>query len=335
MSRTVAVRGIAHYLPDTELAVPDLPELACLPEAAVAACLGLGIDRIRADDELSAADLAAGAARQVLADTGLSPSDVDALIVVDSRAPQTLISSEPARLQSMIGAGRAITFGVGGLGCVSLAPAVRIARALLADDEGIGNVLVVHGSKPATPGRYRHPVTVNGDGGQAVLLARSGPVRILDMLQCSNGEYWDLFTVDFRDRPVAQWREECTDQARYSFRLAVETRNRLQELYRLLLNRNGIRTSDVDAHIGQNLSAGSLRFTEEALGVRIAKACYENLRTHGHLGPNDMLLNLTSAIESGELADGGRAVLMGASPVAAWSLMLVENGDSGGKVHYL
>jgi 3-oxoacyl-[acyl-carrier-protein] synthase III len=334
MAGTVAVHTVAHYHPDTELAVPDLPELAGLTDAEAETCLSLGIDRIRADDGLSATDLAAGAAHQALAEAGLSPLDVDVLIVVDSRAPQALVSSEATRLQSVIGARHAVVFGVGGLGCVSLTPALRIARGLLNDDD-IGNVLVVHGSKPATPGRYRHPVTVNGDGGQAVLLARSGQIRILDMLQYSNGDYWDLFTVDYRDRPAAHWREECSDQTKYSFRLAVETRNRLRELYLRLLDRNGMSTSDVTGHIGQNLSAGGLRFVEDALGIRMAKACYENLRTYGHLGPNDLLLNLTSAIDGGEFPQGSRAVLMGASPVAAWSLMLVENGDSGGKVHYL
>lgn len=331
MPRPFALRTIAHFLPDNEVQVADLP----LGEQERETCRQLGIERIRADDALSAVDLAVNAATQALAKAGLDAQDLDALIVVDSRAPQTLLSSEATRVQAVLGARRAVTFGIGGQGCVSLAPALRAARAFLADEETAEHVLVVHGSKPATPNRYRHPVTVNGDAGQAVVIGRTGPLRVLDLAQFSNGDYWDLFAVDFRDRPVAQWREECADQSRYSFTLAMETRNRLRELYRDLLARNGMTRDDVHCHLGQNLSEASLRFTAESLDVEMAKACADNLRRFGHLGPNDMLLNLTAAIDGGELGPGQRAVLLGASPVAAWSLLLVENGDSGVMEHYL
>lgn len=331
MPRPFALRTVAHYLPDKEVLLTDLP----FSEQEWETGRQLGIERVRADDGLSAVDLAVRAANQALTQAGLGAQDLDALIVVDSRAPYTLLSSEATRVQAILGARRAVTFGVGGQGCVSLAPALRAARAFLADEETAEHVLVVHGSKPATPNRYRHPVTVSGDGGQAVVIGRTGPLRVLDMVQYSNGEYWDLFAVDFRDRPVAEWREECADQQKYSFKLAMETRNRLRDLYRELLARNGMRHGDVHCHLGQNLSEASLQFTAESLDVEIAKACADNLRRFGHLGPNDMLLNLTAAIGDGELGPGQRAVLLGASPVAAWSLLLVENGDSGATEHYL
>jgi 3-oxoacyl-[acyl-carrier-protein] synthase-3 len=328
MADTVGVTAVARYLPERSVAVADLPELAELSGAEADTCLRLGIDEIRVGDELSAVDLAVGAGNQVLAQAGLSPRDVDALIVIESRSPESLLSSEATRVQALLGARRAVTFSVGGLGCVSITPALLTARGLMAADDEVSTVLVVHGSKPATTKRYRHPVTVNGDGGQAVLLSKAGQIQVLDVMQMTNGDYWDLFTVDYRDRPTAQWREECTDLTGYSFRLAVETRNHLLEMYRRLLDRNGMRPSDVACHISQNLSAGSFQFIGESIGAPIAKSCHDNLRLHGHLGPNDMLFNLSTAIETGELAEGERAVLLNVSPVAAWSLLLVENRGS-------
>ncbi|MDT0541506.1 3-oxoacyl-ACP synthase [Streptomyces lonegramiae] len=334
MAATVALRAVAHYLPERTLKVPDLPELDELPAAEAETCLQLGIDEIRADDQ-SATELAAGAASRALADAGLSPHELDALIVIDARSPETLMSSEATRLQALLGARRALTFSVGGLGCASIGPALLAARGLLAADDTLDNVLIAHGSKPATPRRYRHPVTVSGDGGQAVLVSRRGPLRLLDVAQRTNGDYWNLFTVDYRDRPSADWREDCADVRSYSFKLAIETRNHLRELHRALLDRNGMRPADVGCHLSQNLSLGSFRFTEETLGVELAGVCAGNLRRHGHLGPGDVLLNLMSAIESGALAEGERAVLLNVSPVAAWSLLLVEHGDGGGTSHYL
>ncbi|WP_242587237.1 3-oxoacyl-ACP synthase [Streptomyces sp. MST-110588] len=305
----------------------ELPETAGLGPAERGVALGLGIERVRADDSVDAVTLAERAARGALAAARLTPQDADALIVVESRAPQTLLSSEATRLQHLLGADRAITFSVGGLGCVSLTPALLAARGLLAADPATRHVLVAHGSKPATPGRYRHPVTVNGDGGQALVLSRTGPVRLLDIVQETNGAYWDLFHVAFRDRPTARWREECQDPAAYSFRLAIETRNRLRALLGGLLERNGMCPGDITGFISQNLSVGSFGFTEEALDVKLLPVCRENLREYGHLGPNDIFLNLYSAVERKELAVGDRAVLINVSPVAAWSLLLVEIGD--------
>lgn len=322
----IALAASAWYLPDTSVAVAELPELAALSDAERATCAALGIDRVPADDTLTAAELAARAGRRALAAAGLDADDVDVVLTVEPRAPQTLVSSEATRLQAMLGAGRAMAFSVGGLGCASLTPALLAASGLLRADPDLANVLVLHGSKPAVPGRYRHPVTVNGDSGGALLLRRRGAVRIRDILLETNGAYADLFRVEYRDEKFAGWREECTDPAAYAFRLAVETRNRLRDLVARLLARNGLTVDEIPCYLTQNLSTAAFRNWSEAIGVPIAKACFDNLARYGHLGPNDVFFNLSCARESGEF--GGRAVLLNISPAAAWSALLVTTGDT-------
>ncbi|GLZ40294.1 3-oxoacyl-ACP synthase [Actinokineospora sp. NBRC 105648] len=326
-----ALRAASWYLPERTVAVADLPELAGMSGAERETCLALGIDRVPVDDSLTATDLGVRAARQVLVEAGISAAEVDVLIVVESRAPRALVASEATLPQALLGADRALSFTVGGLGCTSIVPGLLAARGLLAADPDLANVLVVHGSKPATPHRYRHPVTVNGDGGQAVLVARDGPVRIRDILVETSGKYWDLFRIDYRDLAWARWREECTDLPRYSFELAVETRNRLQSLLAQLLRRNGIRPGDVEHYVSQNLSAGAFRFYQEALDLKLADACSVNLRRYGHLGPNDALLNLYTAMGGGS----GLAVVFNVSPAASWSAMLVEFGATTARSHHL
>ncbi|MFF5216679.1 3-oxoacyl-[acyl-carrier-protein] synthase III C-terminal domain-containing protein [Micromonospora sp. NPDC000442] len=330
MSGTFALRTVASFLPERSVAVAELPELAYLGPAERQLCADLGIERIRTDPELDAFHLAAGAAGRALVAAGLGADQIGALVAVESRAPATLMSSAETRMQAHLGADRALTFSVGGLGCVSMTPALLVARGLLAADPELSDVLVVHGSTPATPRRYRHPVTVSGDGGMAAVVSRDGPLRVLDVLQETNGHYWDLFRVDYRDRPSARWSEQCRDLQEYSFTLTLESRDRLGAMYRRLLDRNGLAPADVARHVCHNLSLGGFRFLEETLGVTIAAACHDNLRDLGHLGANDVLLNLATEIGAGRLRDGERAVLISASPVAAWSMVLVEvDGDPG------
>ncbi|WP_172381945.1 ketoacyl-ACP synthase III family protein [Streptomyces sp. MNP-20] len=329
-----AIKAAACYHPDQVLPVAELPGLAELGDGERETCARLGIDEVRADETLSAFDLAVRAARQTLSEARLDAAELGALVLIDARVPDTLMSSAATRLQALLGAERALTFSVGGLGCVSLTPALLTARGLLAADGDLDHVLVVHGSKPPTPLRYRHPVTVSGDGGAAAVVSRRGPVRVLDVVQETNGAHWDLFRVDYRDRPAARWREECRDIPQYSFRLAVESRIRLRALHQRLLDRNNLAPGDISRYLSHNLSEGTFRFTEEALGIKISTTCFDNLRRYGHLGPNDVLLNLRTELDRGGLAEGQRAVLLSASPVAAWSLLLVEIGD-GATTHYL
>ncbi|MGN5634336.1 3-oxoacyl-ACP synthase [Streptomyces sp. AC154] len=319
----VAIRGAAWYLPEHTLPITDV---RTLDETERATRDALGIDTVRADDRLNAVALAERAARRALEQSGLDAGELGALVMVESRVQETFLSSEATQLQERLGAGNALTFSVGGLGCVSITPALLTARGLLAADPALDHVLVVHGSKPAAALRYRHPVTVNGDAGQALLLSRGGSIRIRDIAQLSNGRYWDLFHVDYRDRPTAQWREQCTELSTYSFRLAVETRNRLSSMLDDLLRRNGIGREDVGGFVSQNLSAGGFTFLEDSLGIELLPACRRNLRRYGHLGPIDVFLNLRTALDREEMAPGGLAVLINVSPVAAWSLLLVETG---------
>jgi 3-oxoacyl-[acyl-carrier-protein] synthase-3 len=328
----VVVSDAAWYLPEREIPVTGL---TALNEAERRSLAGLGIDTVRADDRLSALDLCERAGREVLDRAGLDARRLGALILVESRAPETFLSSEPTRLQHLLGAESATTFMVGGLGCVSVVPALLTARGLLAAEPGLEHVLVVHGSKPAAATRSRHPVTVNGDGGQALLLSRgsrsgSGGVRVRDIAQHTDGRFWDLFHVKYRDRPTSQWREECADPRTYSFRLALETRARLSALLDAMLERNGLCRAEVRGYVSHNLSTSGFRFTEESLDIGLHPVCRENLRRYGHLGPNDIFLNLYTALERKEFAAGDHVVLITASPVAAWSLLLVEIGPQEG-----
>ncbi|WP_240554210.1 3-oxoacyl-[acyl-carrier-protein] synthase III C-terminal domain-containing protein [Streptomyces niveiscabiei] len=315
---------MGHALPEASVRLDALPALAEPAGDRERTLRGLGIETVRVAEGTDATELAERAAREALRRGGIDGPELGGLIVVEQRAPGKLLSSEVTRLQRLLGAERALAFSVGGLGCVSVTPALLAARGLLAADPDLRDVLVVHGSTPASPYRYRHPVTVNGDGGQALLVSRSGALRVLDIAQETNGAYWDLFHVDYRDRPSAEWREECADLPGYSFRLAVETRDRLTAMLRTLLERNGMTPADVRGYVSQNLSAGGHAFTEEVLGIELLGVCRENLRRYGHLGPNDVFLNLHTALERGEFTEGDRVVVINVSPVAAWSLLLIE-----------
>ena len=319
--------GIAAFgvrLSGSPVRVEDLPEHARLDEPARHVFGNLGIDTVQVDEASDGAELAAGAVSDALASAGLTREGVDALVVVQGRVPPLLMTSEATRVQSATGVRDAMVFSVADLGCVSISSAFVLGAALLDSRPEWDNVLVAHGTKPPTPRRFRYPVTVNGDGGVAVLLRRDVRPRIIEVALETNGEYWDLYRVDFKDKPFRDWAEECRSLKEYSFKLAIESRNRFSAMNRAVLERAGVTYADVDHFMMQNLSSGAFRFYEEFFEIEFAKACKTNLARYGHLGSMDVPLNLHTGIAGGEVAPGDLVLIMNNSPVAAWSTMLVE-----------
>jgi 3-oxoacyl-[acyl-carrier-protein] synthase-3 len=173
-------------------------------------------------------------------------------------------------------------------------------------------------------------MTVLGDGAAAVLLTKSGTGRyeLVDQIVRSDGRYADLFRIDYRHAPENTWIEECADEVGYSFRLAVESRNRFTTLNAELLARNGVPAHRIDAHITQNLAVGAFAFWQEALGVPISGVCASNLARFGHLGSADVLLNIEEAART--QPSDGYSLVMNSSPVAAWSGWLLRRLPDGG-----
>ncbi|MEI5102641.1 3-oxoacyl-[acyl-carrier-protein] synthase III C-terminal domain-containing protein [Streptomyces sp. PmtG] len=319
-----AISGIFTLLPDRRVPVTALDELGELGEADRQLIASLGVESVRDAGGRSASDLAAAAARGLLAEHSGTLPPPGAFLLVGGRFPELLMASEATRVQRDIGLDGAMALGVSELGCVSVSAALMTARGLLAADPALSGVLIAHGSRPPGPRRFRRPVTVNGDGAMALYLSREGPLRILDLALETNGNYWDLFQVDYLGRPYDSWREVCTDIRRYSFSLAVESKRRFARLNDTLLARQGKTLEDVDHFVMQNISSGAFDFYEDAFDISIAETCRRNLREFGHLGSTDIVLNLRTGLEEKEFLPGDLVLVMNNSPVAAWSSMLVE-----------
>ena len=318
-----SISRISTFFPERRTAIATLAEVADIPAADRQLLTSFGIAEIRDGTGFSAAELAVGATRALLAGQAAG-SGPRALIHISGRAPEALVASEATRVQHESGLFDAFSMGISDLGCATSSSALMVGRALLAANPSWPGLVIAHGVRPPGPHRFRRPVTVNGDGGMALLLSRSGPLRILDIELETNGRYWDIFKVDYVDRPYETWREECSDERAYSFSLAVESVKRFAAMNERLLRRNGRRIEDVDHFVMQNISVGAYRFYEQAFDISFAPVCAENLRRYGHLGPADIVVNLKAGLDSGEFAAGQLVLVMNNAPVAAWSSMLIE-----------
>jgi 3-oxoacyl-[acyl-carrier-protein] synthase-3 len=318
---TVGIGAVHCLLPERTLPVAELPELATVDREQAAFAAGCGVDTVGAFDDLTAGALAVQTCRE-LAVRGGGAADV--LLLVGPRAPDVLLGSDVCRVQAEAGLDVTFALTVDGLGCTGSSAAWGLARDMLLADPARRGVLIAHASRPTGLDRVRFPVTVIGDGAFAMTVVRGGrPVLRAHRLQ-TDGAFHDLFTVDYKQTPWYEWREECASPDRYRFELALHSKLRLGTLVEQVLADAGVAAGDVRCAVMQNVTASAYEFYESLLGLEIHRVCRDNLASYGHLGAMDVVLNLDRLLRTGELAGGDLVLVLNNSPAAAWAATLWE-----------
>ena len=323
-SLSIGVKSIELWFPSNSCNVQQLISEADFGSEAKVYFQELGVDSIQIAPPGSGYDLAKNAGKKLLSKESIDPKDIDLLIMIQSRLPTHLISSESARLQYELGLDNADVVSVSGLGCADMTMAMKLARNHLIATAESEHVLICFGCSAYMPSRFRYPVTINGDGGIAILIGRAETMQILDVAFKTNGKYWDLFKIDYQESHFELYKEECKSEKTYGFELAIESRNNFKELNESLLRKNGLEWDQIDHVIMQNLSSRAYEYYGEALGMDISPICAFNLSQFGHLGPMDIFLNMHAGITDHFFQQDDYVLIMNNSPVAAWSTIIIK-----------
>jgi acyl-CoA:acyl-CoA alkyltransferase len=204
----VRLAGVAAYLPPCERSSAEVEDLVAanspdfaVPRGIVAATTGIRTRRV-ADEGVNCSDLAAEAARRLLAQTGTRRDQVDLLIFAS--ASQDLVEPATANIvQEKLGT----TCPVFDLknACNSFLNAVEVGEALIRSG-GYHNVLITVGELPSRSIKWSvrdrqdfklsFPGYTLGDAGAAALLVRSDDERgIFYRSFRTASRYWDLSAV--------------------------------------------------------------------------------------------------------------------------------------------
>jgi 3-oxoacyl-[acyl-carrier-protein] synthase III len=317
----IGIGAIHTVLPDTRVEVGALPEVDQLGHDAAKFVADCGIATVGVFADTDNAGLATRACTGLLDGLTTRP---DVLMMVGPRSPDVLLGSDVGRVQADSKLSAAFAFTVDGLGCTGSSAAWALARDLLLAEPNRRSVLITHASLPTGADRIRYPVTVIGDGAYAMTLVRGGrPVLKAHRME-ADGTFHDLFTVDYKQAPWYEWREECASPDRYLFDLAMDSRLRLGRMVDEVLAEAGLDKSAVAAVLMQNVTVPAYAFYETLLGLPIHPVCRRQLVEHGHLGAMDVVLNLERLLDSGEVSDGDHVLVLNNSPVAAWAVTLWE-----------
>jgi 3-oxoacyl-[acyl-carrier-protein] synthase III len=320
----IGIKSIASAFPEVLLPAGEIPGRELLKEQELEYFNGVGIDTVPVTTDLNGYPLAKAAAEKLLNQSNITGEELDLIILIQCRLPEYFMSSSSTRLQQDLQAKKALVLSISDLGCADMSMALKLAKDFLVANRQAENVLICYGNTPYSNSRYRFPVTIYGDAGIAVLVGRTEENKIVDVDIRTDGKYWDLFKVEYRDRKFEDYREECTSLRKYGFELAIESKMRFSAINSDILQRNGLGREDVRHYILQNISNRAYEFYETAFNVTLSPVCRYNLRRYGHLGPADIMLNYQAGMDKGLFQRGDKVLIMNNSPVAAWSAVIIE-----------
>ena len=287
-----------------------------------------GVESVHVRDEgWQASDLAVHAARLALAE---SPGPIDLLIF--GSASQDLI--EPAT-SHIVAAKLGLTCPVMDVknACNSVLNALQVAEALISSGQ-YDRVLIASGEQPSQAVRWTlrdheqfirsFPGYSMSDGGAAIVLETSHDSRtgILDSSFVAVSRHWDIGTLPaggtMNPRSIDHTYFDMDGQGLQSAFLELGPQPVLD-----ILERNGLTWDDFDLVAIHQVALPYLPPIFERLGVPIDKSVI-TIADHGNLASVTLPLQLVRARESGMVAAGSLALLIGLAGGISLGLMVVR-----------
>jgi 3-oxoacyl-[acyl-carrier-protein] synthase-3 len=303
----VKISALGTYTPPRLLTNADLEKMVETSDEWILARTGIR-ERHIVDKGVATSDLATEAAKKALAERGLVPSDVEAIIVA-TVTPDMFFPSTACLVQNKLGAAGAWGFDLSAA-CSAFLYGLQTGAQFVANGMH-KRVMVIGADVMSSVIDYTDRATcvIFGDGAGAVILepADDDSLGILDYMHevdGSGGCYLYMpgggslhpsthETVDKKMHFVHQ-----DGQAVFKFAVRKQT-----ELCEKLLERNGLKGTDIDAFIPHQANKRIIMATADRLGLK-PESIIINIDRFGNTTAGTIPLAMDSARQEGKLKKG-------------------------------
>lgn len=315
MARYARIVSTGRYVPPIEVSNEALkPRWPQLPDFVDKMEASSGIrTRFYAREDQATSDVALPAARQAIERAGLTPDDVD-LIILGTDSPDYVTPATSVVLQHKLGAKNAGTFDVG-CACASFPTGVAAAAGLIATNPALRNVLVVgvylmH--KLADPNDPM--VFFYGDGAGAAILQGGDEPGFLNAAMQADGAYakhWGIFAGGTAEPATAEAVAAGRTTVKMAERYPPEINHEgWPRLVRRLAAEGGFALSDIDQVIFTQVRKPSIDLVMADLGLPVEKA-HTIMEKWGYTGSACIPMALDDALEQGKVRKGDLLVMIG------------------------
>ena len=287
---------------------------------------GIRERRISSKEETNAC-MGKAAALQVLAETGLTPLDLGA-IVYATASPDRLLPSQACDLQAILGAKNAAAFDVGAA-CSGFIYALSVAEGLIAADQA-EHVLVIAAEKLTSIMDWtdRTTAVLFGDGAGATIVRRSTNGRgILASYLKSDGTLAELLYRPGGGASHPPSEELLKDHSYYIkmagrevFKAAVLS---MADACDQALQRAGLTAGDIDLLIPHQANIRIIEATAKHADMPMDKV-YVNVDRFGNTSAASIAIALDEAVKTGRLQRGMTVMLVAFGAGFTWGSMVVR-----------
>jgi 3-oxoacyl-[acyl-carrier-protein] synthase III len=308
----VKISALGTHVPPRLLTNADLEKMVDTNNQWITERTGIR-ERHIVDKGVATSDLAVEAAKKALAQRGIEASDIEA-ILVGTVTPDMFFPSTACLVQHKLGAKGAWGFDLSAA-CSAFLYALQVGTQFVATGAH-KRVMVIGADVMSSIIDYTDRATciIFGDGAGAVILeaADSDSLGVIDFIHevdGSGGCYLYMpgggslhpsthETVDAKMHYVHQ-----DGQAVFKFAVRKQT-----ELCEKILERNGIKASDIDVFIAHQANKRIINATAERLGLRPENVVI-NIDRYGNTTAGTIPLAMDTARQEGKLKKGDLVLL--------------------------
>ena len=305
--RGARIVGLATYVPPRLLTNADLEKMVDTTDEWILQRTGIRQRHI-VEPGVATSDLAKVASLKAIAQAGLTPHDID-FIVVGTTTPDMLFPSTACLLQNKIGADRAWGFDLGAA-CSGFTYALTTAIHMVAAGTH-RHALAVGADVMSSIIDYtdRSTCVLFGDGAGAVVVgpAADDGLGVIDFEHEIDGSGGPALCMPAGGslRPASH--ETVDERLHYVkqdgqavFKFAVR---KMEEICTRLLQRNNLASGDIDLFVSHQANRRIIMSASERLGLAPEKVVI-NIEEYGNTTAATIPLALSDAIQQGRLKKG-------------------------------
>ena len=322
MTLRAVVKGVGHYLPDRIVPNAELEARVHTSDEWIRSRSGIERRHFAAEGQTTS-DLGARAARAAMADAGIGPDDLDAIILATS-TPDLTFPSAATMVQAAIGMHRGFAYDVQAV-CAGFVFALANADAMIR--AGMARRILVIGAE--TFSRLmdwddRSTCVLFGDGAGAVVLEAADGTGtntdrgILSVDLHSDGRHRDLLYVDGGTSTGTTGFLRM--QGREVFRHAVE---KLAETAHFALGKAGLTGNDVDWIVPHQANIRIIEATAKRMGVSMDRVVV-TVQDHGNTSAASIPLALSVGCARGQIRQGDLIVAEAIGGGLAWGAVVLR-----------
>jgi 3-oxoacyl-[acyl-carrier-protein] synthase-3 len=306
------ISALGTYVPPRLLTNADLERMVDTSNEWIMTRVGIR-ERHIVDKGVATSDLATEAARKALAQRGLAPTDIET-IIVGTVTPDMFFPSTACVVQDKLGAKGAWGFDISAA-CSAFLYSIQVAAQFISTGAH-KRVMAIGSDVMSSIIDYTDRATcvIFGDGAGAAILepAEDDSVGLIDFIHEVDGSGGQYLYMPGGGSKHPSSKETIEKRMHYVhqdgqqvFKFAVRKQT---ELCLKLLERNGLKGSDVDVFIPHQANLRIINATAERLGLR-PEAVVVNIDRYGNTTAGTIPLAMNTAIEEGRLKKGSLVLL--------------------------